>query len=267
MELSMLIVGSALKGYVIEATDGRIGTVKNFLFDDTTWKIRWLVVDTGHWLIDRQVLIHPSAIGTPDHERQTLPVVLSKTQVERSPDIAQNQPVTMQMQSHLYNYYGWDPYWGPNYYDAGLTGMGMTGLGMAGGVGIPFAGQDRRIGADALQLGAEDGDPHLRSMHAVRGYHIHATDGSIGHVENFMVDDVTWTIRYLIVDTRNWWPGAHVLISPFAVKSIDWGEQQIHLNVTRERVKGSPPWDPVEAVEEMYERRLHGYYGWPGYGW
>jgi hypothetical protein len=104
-------------------------------------------------------------------------------------------------------------------------------------------------------------------MHAVRGYHIHATDGSIGHVENFLIDDVTWAVRYLIIDTRNWWPGAHVLISPYAVQSIDWGDQQIHLNVTREKVKASPPWNPVEVVEEMYERRLHGYYGWPGYGW
>jgi hypothetical protein len=257
----MLIVESALKGYAIEASDGRIGTVKTFLFDDTTWKIRWLVVDTGHWLTDRTVLVHPSAIGLPDHERQHLPVNLTKAQIEASPDIQQDQPVTMQMQNHLYGYYGWDPYWGPDYYGGGLTGIGTSGL------GTPFPGHETAMDTDTLQRGSDDGDAHLRSMHAVRGYHIDATDGSIGHVENFLIDDVTWAIRYLIVDTRNWWPGAHVLISPYAVQSIDYDDQKLRLNVTRDKVKASPPWDPVEIVEDMYERRLHGYYGWPGYGW
>ena len=257
----MLIVGSALKGYALEASDCRIGTVKTFLFDDTTWKIRWLVVDTGHWLTGRQVLVHPSAIGLPDHERQRLPVTLTKAQVEASPDIQQDQPVTMQMQSHLYGYYGWDPYWGPDYYGGGLTGPGTSGIGM------PFFGQGAAVNTDMLQRGTEDGDPHLRSMTAVRGYQIHATDGAIGHVENFLVDDVSWAIRYLIVDTRNWWPGAHVLISPYAVASIDWSQNQVRLNVSRETVKASPPWDPVTIVEQMYEQRLHQHYGWPGHGW
>ena len=257
----MLIVGSVLKGYAIEASDGRIGTVETFLFDDRTWKIRWLVIDTGRWLPGRQVLIHPSAIGLPDHEREHLPVKLTRAQVEASPDIQQDQPVTMQMQSHIYDYYGWDPYWGPNYYGGGLAGIGTSGL------GLPFFGREPAADTETLQRGSEDGDPHLRSMTAIRGYHIHATDGSIGHVENFLVDDVTWAIRYLIVDTRNWWPGAHVLIAPYAVDSVDWSQNQVRLSVSRDMVKSSPPWDPVAIVEQVYERRLHEHYGWPGYGW
>jgi hypothetical protein len=258
----MLIAGSALKGYVIDATDGRIGTVKTFLFDDTTWKIRWLVIDTGHWLTGRQVLVHPSAIGPPDHALQRLPVDLTKTQVEASPDIRQDRPVTMQMESELHSYYGWDPYWGPNFY-----GAGMAGLGLYGESNMPYRGDERARESDTLQMGSDDGDPHLRDMTAVRGYHIHASDGSIGHVEDFLLDDTTWTIQYLIVDTRNWWPGAHVLISPYAVSSIGWGEHEIRLNVSREHVKASPAWDPVDIVDEIYQRRLHTHYGWPGYGW
>lgn len=257
----MLMVASALKGYAIEATDGRLGTVKAFLFDDTTWKIRWLVVDTGHWLTDRQVLIHPSAIGLPDHQRQHLPVVLTKAQIEASPDIRQDQPVSMQMQNGLYGYYGWDSGWGPDYYGAGLSGIGTSGL------GLPFFGQAVPLQGDTMQVGTEDGDPHLRSIAEVTGYHTHATDGAIGHIENFLIDDVTWTVRYLIVDTRNWWPGAHVLISPFAVRSIDWTAREVRLNVSQAQVKGSPPWDPVAIVEQAYEQRLHTHYGWPGYGW
>ena len=261
----MLIVGSALKGYAIEASDGHMGTVETFLFDDATWKIRWLVIDTGHWLTGRQVLVHPSAIGLPDHERRQLPVKLTRAKVEASPDIQQDQPVTMQMQSHLSDYYGWDPYWGPNYY-GDYYGAGMIGLGPSR-FPMPFTARDAPIHADTLQRGSDDGDPHLRSMTAVRGYHIHATDGSIGHVENFLVDDVTWAIRYLIVDTRNWWPGAHVLISPYAVQSIDWSNNQIHLTVSRDAVKSSPPWNPIDIIEQVYEQRLHQHYGWPGHGW
>jgi hypothetical protein len=202
----MLIVGSALTGYAVEANDGRIGAVDTLLFDDTTWKIRWLVIDTGYWLTGRKILVYPSAIGSPDHQQQRLPVNLTKAQVEASPDIGQDAPVTMQMQSHLYNYYGCDPNWAPDFY-----GSGVGSLGMAGGFGMPFLGGQRAMETDTIQYGSDDGGPHLRSMASVHGYHMHATDGSIGHVENFLLDDATWTIRYLIVDTRNWWPGAHVL--------------------------------------------------------
>jgi hypothetical protein len=120
----MLIVGSALRGYAIQASDGRIGTVKTLLFDDISWKIRSLVIDTGNWLSGRKVLVHPSAIGTLDHPGHNLLVRLSKAQVEAGPDIEQDRPVTMQMQSDLQSYYGWDPYWGPNFY--GPVGFGIA---------------------------------------------------------------------------------------------------------------------------------------------
>lgn len=258
----MLVVGAALKGYAIEASDGLIGKVKTFLFDDTSWKIRWLVVDTGNWLSGRQVLVHPSAIGTPDHGREHLPVKLSKAQIENSPDIAQDRPVSMQMQSDLYGYYGWEPYWGPNFF--GAPGVGMGG-GYIPGMSYPGGGTQRMT--EALEADVQDGDPHLRDMSVVRGYHMHASDGAIGHVENFLLDDADWVIRYLIVDTRNWWAGEHVLLAPYAVTQIDWNEEQVHLNVTREQVKASPKWDPLAIIDSQYERKLHHHYGWPGYGW
>lgn len=255
----MLVVGSALTGYAIEASDGRIGSVKNFLFDDTNWKIRWLVVDTGHWLSGRQVLVHPSAIGTPDHERQHLPVKLTKAQIEDSPDIQQDAPVTLQMQEDLYGHYDWDRTWEPTY--SGLFPFPSFPPPTA-----YYGGSEARE-LDEMRLQASEGDPHLRSMTAMSGYHIHAADGSIGHLENFLIDDVAWTVHYLIVDTRNWWPGPHVLIAPYAVQSVDWDDKQIHLNVTRGQVQASPPWDPVKVVERAYQQPLHEHYGWPGYGW
>jgi hypothetical protein len=257
----MLIAGSALIGYAIDASDGRIGKVDTLLFDDRTWKIRWLVIDTGNWLPGRKVLVHPSAIASADHAERHVRVNLTRTQVEASPDIQRDQPVSMQMQSQLYSYYGWDPYWGPDFY-----GSGMTGFGMNGGFGMPYLGA-RQAEAEMIQIGSDDGDPHLRSMASVQGYHIHATDGAIGHLENFLVDDATRAIRYLIIDTRNWWFGAHVLMSPFAVLSIDYNDRAIRLNVSQLQVKTSPPWDPAAIVEQMDEQRLHGHYGWPGYRW
>jgi sporulation protein YlmC with PRC-barrel domain len=260
----MLQVASALKGYAIEATDGRIGTVSDFLFDDKTWKIRWLVVDTGGWLSGRKVLIHPSALGTADHERLELPVSLTMAKVKDSPDIAQDRPVSQQMESSLFTHYGWDPMWGGGSYFGGLS-MGYP-LGAT-----PYFGRepvhaipDTDGGAD---LAVNDGDPHLRSLSAIRGYQVHATDGDIGHVENFLIDDAAWGVRYLIIDTRNWWPGQHVLISPYAVQEISWSEHHVRLDVSRERVKTSPPWDPARMIDEVAEKRVHTHYDWPGYGW
>lgn len=119
----MLLAGSAFKGLVIEAKDGRIGTFSDMLFDDRTWKLRWMVVDTGNWLPGRKVLLHPSVISLDDFARGELSVRLTKQQVRDSPDIRQDQPVSRQMQDTLYGHYGWDPMWGGgNYFGGGYLG-------------------------------------------------------------------------------------------------------------------------------------------------
>jgi sporulation protein YlmC with PRC-barrel domain len=258
---AMLRVGSVLKGYAIEASDGRIGNVRDLLFDDRTWKVRWLVIDTGTWLPGRQVLIHPSAIRQADDARHALSVALTKAQVDRSPTIFQDQPVSQQMERHLYDYYGWDPAWGVSYFGASPNAIAM-----------PFSAPPQFGGAavlDATDQGPvkDDGDPHLRSIDAVTGYHIQATDGEIGHVEDFLIDDGNWGIHYLIIDTKNWWPGKHVLMSPFAVRNISWADRLFQLDVDCEKIKDSPPWTAIDSFDHAYEKRLHEHYGWPGYGW
>ncbi|WP_131196229.1 PRC-barrel domain-containing protein [Lichenihabitans psoromatis] len=251
----MLLAVSALKGYAILASDGRIGSVSDVLFDDESWRLRWLVVDTGTWLSERKVLVHPSAIGVVDHDRQELPIRMSKAQIERSPDISRDRPVSLQMQGQLYDYYGWDPVWGGSgYFGGGLGLVGSSGYSGMGATPMPNG------------HGSDDGDPHLRSTTAVTGSHLEATDGEIGHVENMLIDDAGWDVRYLIVDTRNWWFGQHVLISPYAVKSISWSDRTIQLDVTRASVKASPAWVPTAMIDQVYEKRLHNHYGWQGYG-
>jgi sporulation protein YlmC with PRC-barrel domain len=254
----MLMVGSALKGDTIAATDGDIGTLSDILFDDQTWKIRWLVVDAGSWLTARKVLLHPSAIehGGGDGAWS---VRLTKAQVKGSPDITTDLPVSRQMETSLYGYYGWE---------AGWRGAGYFG-GYPYALGMPFVSPPTFADRDphAYARHPDDhADPHLRSITAIHGYHIAATDGAIGHVENVLIDKIAWDIRYLIVDTRNWWPGRHVLLSPYAVRDINWSDRQVQVNVSRDQVKASPAWDPVSQVDEAYERSLHSHYGWPGYG-
>ena len=258
----MMLVGSALKGYAIEASDGRIGAVSDFLFDDRSWAIRWMVVDTGTWLAGRKTLIHPSAITSPDYALHEIAVRLTRQQVKDSPDILSDAPVSRQMETNLYGHYGWDPLWvGGNYLANYASGMGGA-----------FEPAEGRFDAGLLEAGraasgASDSDPRLRSLTSVIGYHIQASDGPIGHVESFLVDDESWTIRYLIIDTKNWWPGRHVVMSPYAVRGISWTDRDVTLNVSQAAVEASPVWDPATMIHQAYEEDLHRHYGWPGHGW
>ncbi len=250
----MMSVTSALMGLSICATDGKIGTVSDLLFDDTNWRLRWLVVDTGHWLPGRLVLLHPSALGQPDFNRKILPVGLTRARVEASPDIQQDLPVSRQMEQGVFAYYGWDPYWG-----GGAFGMEGLAAPLAPGFMPPI---DSSLGSDVMSQ-QHEGDPHLRSVSATDGYSLHATDGHIGHVSDFLMDTHNWVLRYLIVDTRNWWPGKHVLLSPHCVKAIDWVEQSITIDVSCDKVRASPEWDPAALINSSYEQRLRDHYDWP----
>ena len=254
----MLLAMSALRGYAIEATDGRMGSVDDFLFDDKTWVVRWVVVDTGGWLHGRQVLVHPSAIGAADLNQNGIPVNLSKAQVEASPALLKGEAVSTGTENKLYSYYGWDPLWS----GGGYLG---PGTGATSGISESFGefgfGMQPNSADDVPDEG--DANPQRRSIADVTGSHIQASDGEIGHVENFIMDSATWKIRYLIVATRNWWPGQHVLISPTAVEDFSWMGREVKLNVTREQVKASPPWDPLATIGDDYVSRLHDHYRWP----
>jgi len=206
------------------------------------------------------VLIHPSAISRENLERRQFVVALTKAQVEDSPELAEDQPISQQMENQLYTYYGWDPLWGgPNL--SAIPGAMASPLMTPPYMGLGPTDEAEAGGEGPTLRGA---DPHLRSVVEVTGYRVHAVDGEIGHIENLMVDDADWSVHYFIVDTRNWWFGKRVLISPFAVKTIDWFDRHVELNVSRELVKASPPWDPLVAFNDEYAKRLHKHFGWPG---
>ncbi len=246
----MLWTASGLTDYSVIATDGHLGTVSDFLFDDHTWQIRWLVVDTGHWLPGRKVLLPPAVLGHPNPAQHEFAVRLTKQQIKDSPDILSDRPVSRQEETNIYGYYGWRPYWDNSFF--------MGGYGYVGDdwIGATADQREREIARSRLN----DGDPHLRSVAEVIGYHIHATDGEIGHVQNFLIEDTDWAIRFLVADTKNWWPGQHVLISPASAATIDWTQGLMNLTVDRQVVKDSPVYDAATTVDQAYERRLNSYY-------
>ena len=249
----MLLNLSTIRGHNIAASDGTIGSVSDVLFDDASWMIRWLVVDTGNWLSGRKVLLPPAALGHADPEANTFPVRLTKAQIEASPELDSHKPVSRQFEVSAYDYYGWSPYWGSGFY------MGGYGL-MSSGMSMAVDPEVQRRAEEIARHQHDQDDPHLRSAEEVTGYHIHATDGEIGHLSDLVIEDTDWSIHYLIVDTSNWWMGQKVLISPRSAQDIRWTEHLIYLDVDRQKVKDSPIYDPAKPVDRAYEDRMAGHY-------
>jgi len=246
---------SEINGYVIHANNGPIGTVSDLLFEDTTWLVRWLVVDTGHWLPGRKVLLPPSALGHVNHIGHQFSVRLSKQQVKDCPDVETDLPVSRVMEESIYDYYGWSPYWGSGSY------MGIADYGgyLGGPLAVVPSPELMQREKDIDDERRSKSDPTLRSAKEVAGYQIHAKDGDIGHVEDFLVEDDDWSIRYLVVDTKNWWPGNKVLISPLSVRTIQWSDRQVKLGVDRQTVQNSLAYDPSATVDPIYQKTIHRY--------
>ncbi|MHB8550639.1 MAG: PRC-barrel domain-containing protein [Acidiferrobacterales bacterium] len=257
-----------LKDYAIRATDGIIGHVKDFYFDDESWVIRYLVVDAGSWLSGRKVLISPIAIGKPDWTEKVLPVTITKEQVKSSPDIDTDKPVSRQHEMRYLGYYGYPNYWGGGELWGGSAYPGTMMPGYFGsGSSTPYAARPeaQEAYARADEARHADDDLHLRSCKEVVGYHIEATDGDIGHVRGMLVDEQTWAIRYMVIDTSNWWLGHQVLVAPQWIKQVSWPESTVSINLTREAVKNAPPYDPAAQLERKQEAGIYEHYGRPGY--
>ena len=256
-----------LEGYAIRATDGTIGHVKDFYFDDEAWVIRYLVVDTGSWLSSRKVLVSPIAIGQPDWTAKVLPVSITKEQVKNSPDIDTEKPVSRQHEMRYLGYYGYPYYWG----GAGLWGGGvypnMMVPAYGGFVATPPSAQSEAEKSFARAEAArhQNDDPHLRDCKAVMRYHVQATDGDIGHVDGLIFDEETWAIRYVVVNTSNWWLGHQVLIAPQWISAISWHDATVSVNLTQQAVKDAPPYDPAVKLDRQQELEIHKHYGRRGY--
>lgn len=240
----MLRSSEELYGYTIQATDAEVGEVDDFFFDDARWLVRYLVVETGEWLGGRQVLVAREALGEPNWLAGILPVNLTEEQIEHSPPTDWNKPVSQQHEAELHTHYGWD------YYRLSLQS--------------PVQTEEMDV-TEAGPLPADTDGPHLRSSRMVTGYNLRAADGKIGHVANMLLDDKEWMVRYLVVDTRDWLLGKQVLIATEWVDTIDWTHNSVHVDATKEMVKGSPEYDPTAPITREYEENLYDYYARPKY--
>lgn len=262
------------KDFTLRARDGDLGKVREFYFDDNYWTVRYLVADTGGWLTGRGVLLSPYALQPANEKEQVLPVDLTKKQIEESPPLSSDEPVSHQFEVQYYGYYGWPAYWRGRYNWGmcpypGIVGVGMDGMGLGVGTGLGVGGMEPDLENEQQEqketICCEDAwDPNLRSTAEVTGYHLEAQDGEIGHIEDFIIDDETWAVRYLVVDTKNWWCGKHVLVSPQWIDDVSWEESKVCIGLSREIIKQSPEYEP-ESLNRDYETKLFRHYERRGY--
>jgi hypothetical protein len=223
-----------LYGDKLRASDGEIGHVKDFYFDDKQWVVRYVVVDTGSWLVDRLVLIAPHAFGGLDRPKDFLLVNLTRQQVENSPPIGSHKPVSRQYEEEYYRYYGWPSYW-----------MGEGVWGLSAFPVIPPPPSPLPIEASAAGENARHfDDPHLRSTHAVTGYYLQTGEETIGHVTDFLMDDKSWAICNLVVETGTWFSGKEILILPSHIERISYEDSKVFVKLTREDIRQAPEFRP-----------------------
>lgn len=239
-----------LEDYHVAATDGDIGSVSDFYFDDHHWTIRYLVVETGgFWDGPARVLISPVAFGEAQWDTHKFHLRLTREKVKNSPMLPMDAPLSRQYEQTYFQYYNWPTYWGYG--------------GIWGDWGTPgILGSKTRTSFEADLI---EEDPHLKRLQDVVGCTIQGSDEEIGHVQDFIVDDTTWAIRYVVINTRKWWSGKSVILAPHWIGKISGKDDKVFVNLPREVIKNSPGWSPDQPVNREYEARLFDYYGRPAY--
>jgi hypothetical protein len=245
---AMLHSTKELEQYAIAASDGVFARVQDFYFDDASWVVRYLVIDTGEAKATHRVLMSPHAIENCDWTAKNFRVALTQEQVRRSADVDSIKPVSQQ---HEMGYFGYDDY-GKHWGGGGLWGAG-------------FYPDILQAGLTTVEQQKASDDPHLRSANAVARYYVHAVDGDIGHVSGFLVEPRTWAIRYLIVNTSNWWLGHEVIVAPEWIDDVDWAECIVTVDLARQAIKDSPAYHSGSPLDREQEMVTHRHYGRDGY--
>jgi sporulation protein YlmC with PRC-barrel domain len=243
----MLRSVKSIQGYSVQTTDGTIGHVDDVYFDDVKWTIRHLVVETGSWLNNRKVLITPFALDRTNWATRTLTVRMSTEKVKNSPLVDTDRPISRQHEAEYFDYHSWPYYWAASGMWGGSPGMMMPAL--------------ASLESERRAPNHPPGDCHLRSAREVIGYHMHATDGEMGHVDDFVADDESWRIRYMVVDTSNWWLGKKILVAPEWVTAVRWLDRMASVALPREIIRKSPAWNLEIPISPQYETQLVAYYG------
>jgi hypothetical protein len=247
----MLISLSRLKSFEPSARDGALGRLWDFMLHDRSWEVRNVVVSTATWL-GRQVVVPSEAVAVVDLDHKAVELALTRREVELSPAPESDPPVVRQQAEIYPGYYGWPSDW---------AGSGFVSFGSR----TPSSTMPRLPADPPLPPRRPRGDPHLRSYREVTGYHLRANDGAVGHLEDMLVDYPSFRIRYLVVDTRNFWPGKKVLMPPHFVRSLDWRRRTLTVSLWVKEITSAPPYrGPLTRADEQ---RIYAHYGlntyWP----
>lgn len=260
-----------LQNYHVGASDGAIGQVKDFYFDDDAWVVRYFVVETGSWLTSRRVLVSPISVRHADWVSRTLSASITREQVRNSPPIDTDKPVSRQNEEQYIGYYGYPGYWG----GGGLWGADLypdaLNPGLAGMDPIPRTDRVQREQQLEIYLAEErsrhrNDDPHLRSCKVVAEYDVRATDGDVGRVKDFLVDDETWLLRHLVIETGHWWADHQVLVSPRWIRSVNWSDRTVTVDLDRASLQAAPAYDAKSTFSREQEQSLYRHHGRSGYG-
>ncbi|THB78457.1 MAG: PRC-barrel domain containing protein [Desulfobacteraceae bacterium] len=249
----MLRSTNEILGYRLNTIDQDVGSCKDLLFDDQWWTIRHLLANTGVWMIGKKVLISPAMINKPDWKTRNIFLNVSKDEIEKCPAPIEDEPVSREYERKMSRHYGIPYYWG----DAGLWGPAA----------YPYAVEPvltESMNESEEDVPEQETENHLRSIKEVTGYDIKASDGNIGHVEDFIMDDDTWALRYVIVDTRNWLPGGKKVLLPLTwAESVSWTRAEFEVNLSKSEIENCPEFDPEKPINVEYEARVYDYYGRP----
>jgi hypothetical protein len=237
-----------LKKFSLEATDGEKGKVKNFLFDDDTWVIRYLEADLGNFFSEKRVLIPRQHLGKPLWDDKHFPVHLTVKEIENSPGLESDMPVSRQYETTLLAHYQVQPYWPEA---------------MAG-----YVGRESLLGPDyPFKLPRREGEideesTHLRSFSEVKGYYIKATDDLFGHIDDLIIDDADWQIVFAVIDTKNLTPWSKEVIVPIELlEEISFPDKEVRIHLPKEEIKNAPAYDPDREWTPDYEAEVYNFYG------
>jgi uncharacterized protein YrrD len=231
-----------VSGATVHAVDGDIGTLEDFYFEEDHWAIRYLLVDTGNWMSGKRVLLSPMSVRGK-WDMATIPVSLNRDQVWNSPEFDPQVSLSREAEAQVLGYYGYPYYWG----ETGVWGS--------------FDNPGALLTAPPLEVseiqptshGIDPESRDLRSIAKSTGYHVHATDGDIGHVDDFLIGQESWRIRYLLVDTSNWIGGRSVIVSADQVEGVDRQHDKLRVGVTRDAIKHGPSFESIEAALDTRE--------------
>lgn len=243
-----------LTGYHLKALDGDFGKLVALYFDDKNWIVRYFVARSTEWLVGRKLLIVPTLITDIDPKDKIIDVDLTLQQVENSPllearEIGDEEYISLNYEQEIYRYYRLLPYW---HSEPAIIPMGDS------------SNSNSNPNPNEIKLVETSESFAHRPLHSseeLKNFGLHATDGNIGHIADLIIEEESWRIRYLEINTHHWLPGKHVLLAPAWIKKIDWQNKTVLVDLDCNAIKTAPDYEPAKIISRQYQLDLYQHYG------